>query len=173
MNVSLSTAANSSALTVSPSDPEQLVVLGEQITIMLPSAQTGGQFSVMEVRSDVDGGVPFLHTHLGAETFVVLEGTFELYGQVDGEKRAYAAPTGTVVHIPSMAPHGYANVGDTPGRMLMIMHGEHQMEAFFHAIGIPVEEAQYPSGAGDPPDAERMTAVMETYGLSFVEAPPF
>jgi quercetin dioxygenase-like cupin family protein len=173
MNSSLLSEADSFALTVSPSHPEQLLVFGEQVTILLSISQTSDPFSVMEVRSEAGGGVPFLHTHPGAETFVVLDGTFELYGQVDGEKRAYAAPTGTVVHIPSMAPHGYANVGDVPGRMLMIMHGEHQMEAFFRAIGVPVEEAQTLSGAGAPPDAEHLTALMKTYGLSFVEPPAF
>jgi quercetin dioxygenase-like cupin family protein len=169
--VDVPTAAASYGL--SPAHPEHLLVVGELVTICLPREQTGGHLSVLEVQSPVGGGVPFLHTHPGAETFIVLEGQFELYGQVDGRKTTYPAPAGTVVHVPSQAPHGYANVGDTPGRMMLVLHGDNQMEEFFHAIGTRVPDPAHPPVVDGPPDASAFAEAMCTYGLTFIEAPPF
>jgi quercetin dioxygenase-like cupin family protein len=159
---------------VSPDRPERLLVLGEQVTILLPSALTGGRVSVVEVQTGPGQGVPFLHTHPGAETFYALEGTFEIYGQDEhGAKRAHPLPTGAVAHVASMAPHGYANVGPTPGRLLMVFHGENQMEAFFREIGVPMDDPAHPPVVDGPPDADRLMAVLAAHNLTFVEAPPF
>lgn len=160
-----------SPLTASPSAPEHLWLLGETITTLLSGASTGGHLAVMEVRTPPGGGVPFLHTHPGDETFVVIEGSYEIYEQVDGEKRPIDAPTGRAVHIPSGAPHGYANVGETPGRMLMLLHAGSRMEDFFRAIGTPIDDPSRPPAGEGPPDMERLAAVMAAHEMRFVEQP--
>jgi hypothetical protein len=84
-----------------------------------------------------------------------------------------AHATGAVAHVAAMAPHGYANVGSTSGRLLMVFHGENQMEAFFRAVGIPMDDPAHPPIVDDPPDADRLMAVLAANNLTFVEAPPF
>lgn len=160
-----------SSLVASPSAPEHRWLLGETVTTLLSREQTDDQLTVMEVRTPPGGGVPFLHTHPGAETFVVLDGTYEIYGQTDGEKRAIAAPAGRAVFIPAEAPHGYANVGDTPGRMLMLLHAGSRMEDFFRAIGTRINDPSRPPEMEGPPDMERLAAVMAEYDMRFIEQP--
>lgn len=158
---------------ISPHTPKHLLVAGELVTIRLPREQTGGRLSVVEVRTPPGGGVPFLHAHPGAETFLILEGDFEIYGQTNGQKVTHPAPAGAVIHVPSQAPHGYANVGEGRGRMMLVLHGENQMEEFFQTVGLPVADPANPPVVDGPPDVEAFAAAMATYGLSFVEAPPF
>jgi quercetin dioxygenase-like cupin family protein len=159
------------SLIASPSRPEHRWLLGETITTLLSGASTGGELTVMEVRTPPGGGVPFLHTHPGGETFVVLDGTYEIYGQIDGEKQAIDAPVGRAVFIPSDAPHGYANVGDTPGRMLMLLHAGSRMEDFFRAVGTRIDDPAHPPAMEGPPDMERLAAVMAEYDMHFIEQP--
>lgn len=157
---------------LSQSRPEHLFVLGELITIRLPRTLSNGEVTVLEVVSPPGGAVP-MHTHAGAETFMILDGEFELYGQVDGVTQTYSAPAGTVVHVPSQARHGYANVGSVPGRMMVTVHGEHQMEEFFRAIGVPVKDPSVLPVLDGPPDVEPLVRAMATYGVNFVDAPSF
>ena len=58
-----------------------------------------------------------LHRHPCEETMYVLAGAFEFFGE-DGERRRVGA--GGVVHLASRVAHGYVNLGDTIGRLLVV-----------------------------------------------------
>lgn len=77
----------------------------------------GAGHAVVEVTVPAGAG-NFLHRHPCEETMYVLAGDFELFGD-DGDERRRAGP-GAVMHVPANAAHGFVNVGDTDGRLLVV-----------------------------------------------------
>jgi quercetin dioxygenase-like cupin family protein len=151
----------------------KLLVLSELVTILLDGAETGGKYTMVESITQPKEGVPLLHTHPQQETFHVLEGNYEIYGRdEEGNKYATPAPAGSIVHVPGGAPHGFLNVGDTPGKLLMTIEPAGNMEVFFKEIGIPVEEPANPPVMDGPPDMEALLKVCAKYDIYFVESPP-
>jgi quercetin dioxygenase-like cupin family protein len=151
----------------------KLLVLSELVTILLDGTETGGKYTMVESITQPKEGVPLLHTHPQQETFHILEGNYEIYGRDEkGNKYATPAPAGSIVHIPGGAPHGFLNVGDTPGKLLMTIEPAGNMEAFFKEIGIPVEDPTNPPVVDGPPDMEALLKVCAKYDIHFVESPP-
>lgn len=96
---------------------EPLDIAGDIVSIKVAGKDTDGRYTVMTGWTPPQGGPP-LHVHLtDAETFYVLEGTFMF--ELDGV--AHIAETGATVQIPAGVPHLYQNVGDTPGRTVLIV----------------------------------------------------
>ena len=151
-----------------PTVHDSFSILGEVITIALSQVQTGGALTLMEVRSPPGGGMPVLHAHPGAKTFVGLGGTYEVYGETEGEPVTLTACPGTTVHVPSEAPHGYANVGSTPGRMLILIHGENRLEAFIREVGVPLDDATELRGTGTV-GLDRLRDVIDAYDIRIVD----
>lgn len=152
-----------------PRATDSVRLLGERVTIVLSQRQTGGSLTVMDVRSPVGGGMPFLHAHPGAKTFVGMEGTYDVYGVTEGEKVTLTICPGTTVHVPSGAPHGYANVSDTTGRLLVLIHGANRMEAFVRASGTPIADPSQPVETPHTLEFARLRVAMEEYGIRLVE----
>jgi len=153
-----------------PTVHDSFSILGDVITIVLSQAQTGDTLTIMEVRSPPGGGMPVLHAHPGAKTFVGLAGTYDIYGETEGEPVTLMACPGTTVHVPSEAPHGYANVGGTPGRMLVLVHGENRLEAFIREVGVPLDDASAPLGEGGATAGlDRLRDVIGTYDIRIVD----
>lgn len=91
-------------------------IVGDQICFKLTGEQTGGRFAFAEnYISPQHGPPPHVH-HLEHECFYVLEGTF-MFGL--GDATMVRGP-GTAVFLPKDIPHVFRNVGDTPGRFLLI-----------------------------------------------------
>jgi mannose-6-phosphate isomerase-like protein (cupin superfamily) len=91
------------------------VTPGERIRIRVPSPQTLGAYSVIEVVADPGNGVP-LHIHNSEEEhFVVLEGTLDI---ANGDRR-WDAPAGTSVTVRRGVPHAWCNPTNTPLRVLV------------------------------------------------------
>jgi quercetin dioxygenase-like cupin family protein len=76
----------------------------------------GAAYAVAEVTAP-PGAVNALHRHPNEETMYVLAGEFEMFGE-DGEKRRVGP--GAVMHIPQNAAHGFVNVGESAGRLLLV-----------------------------------------------------
>ncbi|MEJ2598612.1 MAG: cupin domain-containing protein [Anaerolineales bacterium] len=149
-----------------------LLVLNELMTVLLSGKETNGKYAVVESITPPGGGVPLLHTHPQQETFRVLEGSYEIYGQDgDGNKYATAAPAGSMVHVPGGVPHGFRNVGNTPGKLLLTFEPAGNMEVFFEDIGIPVEDKANPPTPDGPPDMEAVLKVFARYNIHLLEAP--
>lgn len=151
-----------------PTVHDSFSILGEVITIVLSQTRTGATLTIMEVRSPPGGGMPVLHAHPGAKTFVGLAGTYDIYGETEGEPVTLTACPGTTVHVPSEAPHGYANVGSTPGRMLVLIHGENRLEAFVRDVGIPCDAVSPERPAGTA-GLGRLRDVIGAYDIRIVD----
>lgn len=164
---------NGSAPIVVADNGKALLVLSELMTVRLSGNETADKYAMVESITQPGDGVPLLHTHPQQETFHVLEGSYEIYGRDEaGNKYATPAPAGSVVHVPGGVPHGFLNVGDTPGKVLLTFEPAGNMEVFFKEIGIPVENKANPPMIDGPPDMEALLKVCAKYNIHFVEAPP-
>jgi mannose-6-phosphate isomerase-like protein (cupin superfamily) len=149
-----------------------LFVLGDIVIIKLSGAQTGGVYSVIEAINVPGGGAAFLHTHISQETFWVLEGDYEIYGQdEDGNKTAIPASAGAMVHVAGNVPHGYRNVGKTTGKVLSIGAPASNMIDFFNDIGIVMESASDPLPFDKMPSGERIAEALEKHKIVMLEDP--
>jgi mannose-6-phosphate isomerase-like protein (cupin superfamily) len=100
------------------------VTPGERFKIRVPSAQTMGAYSVIEVVADPGNGVP-LHIHNKEEEhFIVLEGTLDI---ANGDRR-WDAPAGASVTVKRGVPHAWCNPSDPPLRMLVIFSPGRSMD---------------------------------------------
>ena len=144
----------------------------DSVTVLLSSEDTAGRYAMVEITTEPGGGVTMLHTHPPQETFHILEGRYEIYGRDEaGNKYTIPALTGSTVHIPGGTPHAYQNVGDTPGKLLLIFEPAGIMEVFFEEISIPVENNANPPTPTGAPDMEALLKVAAKYHIHFVEAP--
>lgn len=150
---------------------DRLQVMNDIVTVLVGNEQTGGAYVVFETITQPQDGVPLLHVHPHQETFRVLEGTFQIFGRDDdGNKTAMLARAGSVVHVPGGVPHGYLNVGEEPGKMLLIVEPG-SFEDFFRDLGAPVNGTE-PTAPSGPPDMEALLEVCTRHGIHFLEAPP-
>lgn len=99
---------------------------GRHITVKVSGADTGGAFAVLEVPTSLDAGPPLHLHHVENEWFYALEGEFDI--QV-GSEIFHLKPGGSV-YGPRLVPHTWHDVGETPGRMLVIAQPAGHMEAF-------------------------------------------
>lgn len=153
------------------SNGRSIQVMNEKVTVLLSGKETDGKYAIVESITQPKDGVPMLHTHPNQETFHILEGTYEIYGRDEaGNKVATPATAGSVVHIPGGAPHGFLNVGDTPGKVLITVEPA-GMELFFEELGVPIEDPANPPTLDGPPDMEAVLTVCAKHNVHFVEAP--
>jgi quercetin dioxygenase-like cupin family protein len=152
-------------------DGPSYFVIGDIITFKVTPEETGGAYLIVEAISEPGGGPYFLHAHEPQETFHVVEGVFEVYGQdADGEKYAIRAEVGDTVHVPGNTPHGFKNAGDVTGRMILTYHPAEAMVEFFKEIGIPMpDRATIPEMSG-PPDMEHILTILRKH-MELVEVP--
>ncbi len=165
--------SNNGSQPILATDGKSLLVLNELMTVLLSGKETNGKYAIVESITQPGDGVPLLHTHPQQETFLVLEGSYEIFRRdEEGNKYATPAPAGSMVHVPGGAPHGFQNVGNTPGKLLLTFEPAGNMEALFEEIGIPVEDKNNPPLMEGPPDMEALLKVFAKYELYFLEAPP-
>lgn len=89
---------------------------GDQVTIKAHTRSTNGAMSVLEFAVAPKSG-PALHTHLREdELWWVLEGRFRFRA---GDVFLHA-DAGGMAFGPRNLPHAFQNVGDTPGRLLVV-----------------------------------------------------
>ena len=120
-----------------PEDDRPLRVIGELMTIKAREADTGGAFSLVEMTVAPGSQGPHEHHHPDCEeSFYVIDG--DLRFTVDGQ--SVPAPSGTFLVIPRGATHGYANPGNTPVRVLVLISPP-GFEQLFIDMGEPVDEA--------------------------------
>ena len=164
---------HSQAKTLVEGKDKSVLVLGDIVTILLTGKETNQKYALVEIISQAGGGVSFLHTHPASETFQVLEGEYEFYGQdAAGNKYAIPAPVGKVVYIPGGSAHGFRNVGQAAGKVWAIFEPVGNMELFFEEIGLPVEDKNKPLLLEGPPDLEKYMPIFEKYEIKFIEMPP-
>jgi mannose-6-phosphate isomerase-like protein (cupin superfamily) len=92
------------------------IPFGGSVTIKAHTSNTSGSMSVLEFVHPPKAG-PALHTHLREdEVWYVLEGDYRFkIGDA-----MFRVSEGGMAFGPRGAPHGFQNIGDTPGRLLVI-----------------------------------------------------
>ena len=155
-----------------PNEGKAMMVLGDVVTFKITAAESDNAYFITEIVSVPGGGPAFLHTHIPQETFWILEGEYEVYGQdADGEKYSIAAPAGSTVHVPGNVPHGFRNVGDTTGKVLAIYAPVTHQADFFLDIGVPMESPLDPMPLDQMPSPERIIEVLATHQMKLIEDP--
>lgn len=144
------TAAQVHHLHVPAGRGRRLRVMTEVVEIKLTEADTSGTYTMAEVWTPVGGGAAALHTHPPQETFYVLEGIFEFGGVGPAGPYTVRGTPGSVVQIPGGAPHGFRNIGDGPGRVLVIYEPPGKMLSFFETMHAAVN---HPDPLTAPPEA--------------------
>lgn len=156
---------------IDAADGRSYFVIGDVITFKVTGQETGNAYLIVEVISQPEGGPWFLHTHEPQETFYVVDGVFEVYGQDEqGEKYAIRAEVGDTVHVSAGTPHGFKNVGDTEGKMILTYHPAEPMLNFFREVGIPMSNRTTLPDMSNAPDNNQIMAIMQKY-MTLVEMP--
>jgi len=156
-----------------PNKGKVLFVIGDIITFKLTGEETNDAYSVVEIISQPGGGPFFLHTHIPQETFYIIEGDFEIYGQGEnGEKYTIPAPPGATVHVPGGVPHGFKNAGSAVGKVLVMYEPAVNMLNFFNEIGVPMNSPSDPLPMDKMPSKERITEVMTNNKMEIIEPLP-
>jgi mannose-6-phosphate isomerase-like protein (cupin superfamily) len=126
---------------------------GDVVTIKAATRQTNGSLTVMELVIGPKKG-PALHTHLREdELWYVLDGDFRF--KADGAMLRVS--TGGMAFGPRGTPHAFQNIGETPGRLLVITTPS-GVERFFEEFA-----ALLPGPAGP----EALTAVGHANWVEF------
>jgi len=136
---------------------------GGPSTFKARAETTNGTFTALENTIGPKEGPP-LHIHVRED---------EMYHVLDGHFRFKAddlmldAPKGSFVFIPRGTPHCFQNVGDAPGRLL-VMFAPAGMERFFEGV------AKLPPGPIDPGSYRAIAhgAWMEVVGPPLAESDP-
>ncbi len=160
-------------IAVGPDEGEALFVLGDVVTFKISGEDAHDAYFLTEIRSLPGGGPAFLHTHIPQETFWILEGDYEVYGQdEDGEKYAIEAPVGATVHVPGNVPHGFKNVGETPGRLLALYAPVVHQTEFFRDIGVAMESTLSEMPFDQMPENDHILAVLAKHQMRLLEPLP-
>jgi mannose-6-phosphate isomerase-like protein (cupin superfamily) len=97
-----------------------------RIVVKVSGSDTSGAVAVLEIRTAVDSG-PSLHLHhIENEWFYALDGEYDI--QVGTE--IFHLTRGGSVYGPKLVPHTWHDVGETPGRMLVVAQPAGHLEAF-------------------------------------------
>jgi mannose-6-phosphate isomerase-like protein (cupin superfamily) len=156
-----------------PDEGTALFVLGDVVTFKVPPDVAGNHYFLTEIVSEPGGGPAFLHTHVPQETFWILEGQYEVYGQDEhGDKYAIEAGVGSTVHVAGNVPHGFRNVGDTRGRLLALYAPVTHQPEFFEEIGVPMESVRSPWPFDQMPSNERIIEVLGKHQMRLLEDLP-
>jgi mannose-6-phosphate isomerase-like protein (cupin superfamily) len=125
----------------------------DRVVVKVDTAQSHGSMTVLEFHVDAGSG-PAVHSHLRED---------ELWWVLEGEFRFRVGDTwlsttsGGLAFGPKRMPHAFQNVGDSPGRLLVVTTPS-GLERFFYEFA-------------ELPDTERLAAVGERNWLAF-SGPP-
>jgi mannose-6-phosphate isomerase-like protein (cupin superfamily) len=144
-----------STCVVLPSSGKVMQAFGDEITVHLGAAETGGKYTMFSAVTPPGGGPP-PHYHANEdEWFFVLEGRAEFF-----KDNAWAeVPIGTVVFSPRGVVHAFRNPGDKPLRML-VHTAPSGFEVFFARCA---KEFARPG----PPNMPRLVEIAAEHGIHF------
>jgi quercetin dioxygenase-like cupin family protein len=131
---------------------------GSLAVIKATAADTGGQMTIVEVTEPPGTEAPLHVHHTEDEAFWILEGDVTFYvGDATIEARA-----GDYVFGPRDIPHRFT-VGDSGCRMLFIFTPG-GIEDLIRATSEPARSRTVPPPPEEPPDLERIKAIVKEYG---------
>lgn len=148
--------------------PHTYLFLGVTMKIILSSAQTGGQFCVIEGIMPA-GEAPPAHIHLREdESMLLLEGELEVSVGAD----TFTLAPGHAYFAPRGVPQRLRNTGATPARTLAIMTPGGFDDLVRH-IGIPVFDG-VPAAPPVAPTPEQFAAIigeLTKFGIELTSMP--
>lgn len=156
-----------------PSDQTDTYHLfGNLLRFHARNSEGAGAYSLVETLTAPGAGAP-PNRHPGDdEAFFILDGTFEFV--IDDE--TIRASGGAFVAVPNGAVHSFTNVGEAPGRLLIINSPGRDHDSFFSEAGDPMPTAtrELPAPTGEAPDVARLVEVGRRNGIEFLlpDTPP-
>jgi quercetin dioxygenase-like cupin family protein len=143
-----------------------LWLLGETVTLKVTSEETGGKYSVCEIKVPPQSGPPpHYHTNL-EEGFHILGGKFSF--QNNGN--VVDVYTGSFVHVPRGIVHTYKNTGNDVGKLLVIGIPA-GLESFFDELGVPVvDERNFTPPPSNPYDIDKIVDISKKHGIIYSPA---
>jgi mannose-6-phosphate isomerase-like protein (cupin superfamily) len=127
---------------------------GTMMTVSLSTADTAGEYAVIEMKHPPNVG-PALHIHpRGAESFFIIEGSYTF---VRGTENITLGP-GQAISIPRGVPHRY-KVGPTGGRAIVICPPD--LEHYFINVSKLLREGTVP--------LEEEFAIAARHGQDFLD----
>jgi quercetin dioxygenase-like cupin family protein len=146
---------------VAPGAGQRYWVIDNLITVKAIAAETGGAYSLFEVRAAPGYGTP-LHLHRYEDTTLfVLDGTVT----VRVGDRTIELDPGGYAFLPREMPHAYTNPGTLPARLLVMVSPGGVSELFIAEVG---QRAGHPAvlpGPDGPPDSAWIGIAAEKYGI--------
>jgi quercetin dioxygenase-like cupin family protein len=141
---------------------------GTLMTLKAGSAETNGQFSLIEQVAPPGFATP-LHMHHGEdETMYILEGSFTFFV---GDQVIKVAP-GAVVYLPKDVPHAFRVEGATAARLLQLTTPA-GIEQGFIEMGEPARSLILPPPhIPTPEEIGRMMAISAKYNVEQLGPPP-
>ena len=132
-------------------------MLGGLYEVLLSGDESNGTTTIMRMTVPAGMGPP-PHTHPGAESVYVLDGTLTYH--IGGEL-IEGAP-GSLFHIPADTLEWFE---PTSTLRILITYTPGGIEDFFAEAGEPAARWELPPAPTEPPDIERLAAVGEKYGM--------
>ena len=156
-NSTLEGKANRPSLTVADAASGTVFrAFGDEMTVLLSGADTGGKFALcLDVTPPEGGPPPHYHLHED-EWFFPLEGEVDFF--IEGAWRSVAV--GTVVFVPRGRVHTFRNSGTVPLKML-IQTAPAGFETFF-------ERCAGEFAKPGPPDMKRIVEISAEHGIHYV-----
>ena len=141
-------------------------VLGVTNLCKATKDDTRGIYSLFVSTVPPGEGVP-IHTHLKEdEAYYLLDGEWEVYDY--DKKETHVLGPDTYVYVPMGLNHGFKNISDRPGRLVLIITPG-GLEGFFEGIGQVIEDPQNPPPPpSGPPDFAKAAQVAAKYNITFI-----
>ena len=141
--------------------PRSLWYMGSLMTFHADSADTDGQFALIEVKGQ-SGGEPPRHVHTNEdELFYVMEGRLKVFR--GGE--TIALGPGESVFLPRNVPHTFKIVSDDVRALVYITPGG--FEEYFRELGQPATTLE-PREVATRPDIQTIMRVAGRFGITFL-----
>ena len=139
-----------------PGEADAYWAMGGLYKVLAASEETDGT-TVMEMTLRSGMGPP-PHTHPGAETVYVVEGTIRYH---IGDEVTDGGP-GSFFHVPAGTTENFEPLTDAK---VVATYEPGGIDRFFAEIGEPAPSDELPPLSDEPPDIEHIAAVATKYGM--------
>ncbi len=157
---------NARVIHVEPGGGAAFSAVGDIYRVLATGKQTGGAYSLSEIRVSPNNGPP-PHVHSREdESFCVIEGevTFRI-----GDEKIVARP-GTFILGPRGVPHTFKNTSQSPARMLVLVIPP-GFENFVKEFAQPVPSFDSPAIPVSQNEIDKLLATAPKYGIQILPPP--